>query len=218
MAKLRRHGPYIWVTWLTKLLVGENACEWASWFRAQHDGATWNRIPNSFNQTRWLMDHTAAVQTSRADLETQGYVTFTEHQNSFVLSGKTATLGGKPDVVALKDGSGVIVDIKTGKPRASDIAQVMTYMYAVPRALDSCNGVVFGGKVVYGDHEVEVPPEAVDRDFIASLVDLIHRLAEASPARRVPSTAECNFCEISREDCPDRATAPAGQASTTEDF
>ena len=218
MAERRRHGPYIWVTWLTKLLVGENSCEWASWFRAQHDGATWNRIPNSFDQTRWLMDHTAAVQMSRVDLEGHGYATFTEHQNSFVLSGKTATLGGKPDVVALKDGSGVIVDIKTGKPRASDVAQVMTYMYAVPRTLNLCKGVVFDGKVVYQDHEVEVPPEAVDRDFIASLVDLIHRLAEASPARRVPSVAECRFCEISREDCPDRAVAPAGQGGTTDDF
>ena len=30
MAVLRGGGPYIWVTWLTRLLVGENSCEWAA--------------------------------------------------------------------------------------------------------------------------------------------------------------------------------------------
>ena len=29
MAQVRRDGPYIWVTWLTRLLVGENPCEWS---------------------------------------------------------------------------------------------------------------------------------------------------------------------------------------------
>ena len=32
MAERRRDEPYIWVTWLTRLLVGENSCEWAVWF------------------------------------------------------------------------------------------------------------------------------------------------------------------------------------------
>ena len=26
MAQLRRDGPYMWVTWLTRLLVGESSC------------------------------------------------------------------------------------------------------------------------------------------------------------------------------------------------
>ena len=34
MALLRAGGPYIWVTWLTKLLSDENSCEWAAWFRS----------------------------------------------------------------------------------------------------------------------------------------------------------------------------------------
>ena len=40
---LRQDGPYIWVTWLTKLLVGENSCEWSAWFRAQHEGWSWEQ-------------------------------------------------------------------------------------------------------------------------------------------------------------------------------
>jgi len=35
MSVLRR-SPYIWVTWLTKLMAGEAQCEWASWFKAHH--------------------------------------------------------------------------------------------------------------------------------------------------------------------------------------
>ena len=35
---LLRDSPYIWATWLTKLLAGENSCEWAACFRSQHEG------------------------------------------------------------------------------------------------------------------------------------------------------------------------------------
>ena len=48
MAELRKHGPYIWVTWLTRLLAGENSCEWAAWFRAQHESWSWTRVPSGF--------------------------------------------------------------------------------------------------------------------------------------------------------------------------
>ena len=36
MAVLRNNGPYVWVTWLPRLLSGENTCEWANWFKTQH--------------------------------------------------------------------------------------------------------------------------------------------------------------------------------------
>ena len=45
MAQPRAAGPYVWVTWLSELLVGENPCEWGSWFKAQHDGSSWDKIP-----------------------------------------------------------------------------------------------------------------------------------------------------------------------------
>ena len=43
MAELRPNGPYIWITWLTKLLTGEHSCEWASWFKAHHETRSWRR-------------------------------------------------------------------------------------------------------------------------------------------------------------------------------
>ena len=38
MVQLRATGPYLWVTWLPRLLSGESSCEWASWFKAHHGG------------------------------------------------------------------------------------------------------------------------------------------------------------------------------------
>ena len=45
MAQLRQGGPYVWVTWLTKLLVGDASCEWAAWFKAQHESFSWDKGP-----------------------------------------------------------------------------------------------------------------------------------------------------------------------------
>ena len=216
MAELRKSGPYIWVTWLTKLLVGETSCEWAGWHRAHHIAAP-RRTSVSLEQSGWLLDHTAAVQDCRAALEAQDYTVTTEGQNSFTLRGKTAALGGKPDLMALKDGTALVVDAKTGKPRASDIAQVMLYMYAVPRALSRYRGMSFHGRVMYRDHEVDVPARAVDDQFIERATTLIRRLASKTEARRVPGAQECRWCEISEANCPERVVAEL-QEALTDDF
>ena len=58
--------------------------------------------------------------------------------------------------------------------------------------------------MAYTDHAVEIPPEAVDQEFVRSLSALVQRLGRDSPARRVPSAGECRFCDITRADCPER--------------
>ena len=45
MPQLRESGPYIWVSWIAKLLTGENSCEWAAWFKAQHETSSWGKTP-----------------------------------------------------------------------------------------------------------------------------------------------------------------------------
>ena len=100
MAELRRNGPYIWVTWLTRLLAGENSCEWATWFRAQHESWSWARVPSTFDLAGWQMAHTSGINENRRKWEEQGCEVFTEDQNAFVLKGRAATLGGKPDMIA----------------------------------------------------------------------------------------------------------------------
>ena len=72
---------------------------------------------------------------------------------------------------------------------------------------------------MYPDGNVGVSASAVDKRFIEDLGALIRRLASQTPARRVPSAAECRFCDITREDCPDRMEAEEERTGgNTADF
>ena len=69
MAELRPNGPYIWIAGLTKLMTGESSCEWAAWFKAHHETRSWAEMPDSFDQTRWQMEHSARVVEVRDQWE-----------------------------------------------------------------------------------------------------------------------------------------------------
>ena len=215
---IQRDIPYIWVTWLTKLLVGENSCEWAAWFRANHEGKSYDKAPSNFDATEWQLKHTELLTQVLAEIERDGRTVFTEGQNSFNLKGRTAILGGKPDLITVSGDLGTVLDAKTGEPSPSHHVQVMLYMYAVPRALHQYRGVTFEGKVIYPDHQDHIPSTAVDDTFINNFSNLIQRLASPNPARKVPSGMECKFCNITVADCPDRIEATDINIGDTEDF
>ena len=224
MAVRRSGKPYIWVTWLSKLLVGEQSCEWSPWFRSHHEGRSWDRAVRPADQgmptlAEWQMKHTAGIVDTRESLEQQGFAVFTENQNAFRLTGETAVLAGKPDLIALKEGTnGQVLDVKTGKPSPSHVAQVLVYMYAVPKGLPQYRGVCFDGAVVYPDDVVEIPAAAVDERFVANLAALIRRVGADAPARRVPSASECGMCDIPAADCMERAVGELADTADTVDF
>ena len=89
-----RQFPYIWTTWLPRLLTGENSCEWAIWFKA-HQGRT--RALSDFDQSQWLLNHTALLNEQKSRREANGHEVRVERQNSFQLRGRTATLAGRPN-------------------------------------------------------------------------------------------------------------------------
>ena len=149
MAQQRRSGPYIWATWLSKILAGDNVCCWGAWLQAHHEPASWDKAPGRFDQAQWMIRHSQALRTLASRLTAQGYQVTQEDQNAFRLRGRAATLAGKPDLVAPSGAAGSIVDVKTGKPRPSDVLQVRLYMWAVPRALEEHTGVLFDGLVAY---------------------------------------------------------------------
>ena len=215
MARAREH-PYIWATWLARLLAGEAHCDWAGWFRSHYQD--WVKPTSDFDSARWMMDHTALVKEARESREALGYQVFTEDQNSFTLRGKSATLAGKPDLIAVKGNDLVIVDAKTGRPNPAHSAQVMIYQYALPKALEQYRGIEFRGHVIYPDGNIQIPVSGLDRKFIDRLGALIRRLADENPARRVPSASECRWCDITREDCPERVEEIEATEGTTEDF
>ena len=199
---VKRSGPYIWVTWLSKLLVGEVSCEWTAWFKANHKQHA--KMPSTFDAVGWQMNHTELLARVWEELDDQGFQVLTEKQNSFNIRGSSgAMLGGRPDLVAMSEAGGTIYDVKTGQPKASDQAQVMIYMYALPH-WNRFRGMEFDGRVVYSDHEVPIPHGAVDDAFKERLFALIRRISSQDPGRKAPSFMECRFCEITSVDCPER--------------
>ncbi len=138
MPRLREH-PYIWATWLAKLLAGEAHCQWAGWFRAHYQDLA--RPPSDFDNAQWILNHTALVNRERESGESLGYTVYVENQNSFRPRGRYATLAGKPDLIAVKSADAVIIDAKTGRPSPHHAVQVMIYQYTVPLALAQYQGI-----------------------------------------------------------------------------
>lgn len=212
---VRRASPYVWTTWLSKLLVGDQSCEWATWFKTNHTG--FEKAPTSYDATGWRMAHTALLDRKYRQLIEAGQSVSMEGQNKFSLKGSCAMLGGKPDLIGL-NGTGTICDVKTGQPKPSDHAQVMIYMWAVPRALQRYQGMRFDGLVVYPDHEVRIPAESVDSAFVENLAGLIKRVSAEAPPRRVPSLDECRFCDLTSKDCTERVEVESEEMLTTAEF
>ena len=210
-----RERPYVWVTWLPRLLSGNHHCEWASWFKAQHQGVSRNRPPSTFDHTRWALNHSALLRTEQKRLEADGATVRVERQNQFRLIGWYATLSGMPDIVSLQDGKVVVHDVKSGEPHAYHAIQVMLYMWAFPLARREYFGLPISGRVVYDDHAVEIPPDAIDTTFVDRVADLIKRLADPEqPSPRTPSASECAYCDITAADCPDRIEEDAAEGET----
>ncbi len=202
--KEERESPFLWASWLTRLMSGENECEWAAWLKAHYMG--YQQVPSDFDSVAWKLEHTGMVSQVRAHLESEGKAVFTGELTRFGLRGSSATLSGMPDLIAVDGEKGAIYDIKTGQPRPSHQAQVLLYMYAIPLAFEEWRNGAFEGAVVYRDHEIRVARTLLDDAFKTSLFQLIGRLSAEEPARKAPSVSECRLCVISEEECPERTT------------
>ena len=63
----------------------------------------------------------------------------------------------------------------------------------------------FEGVVVYADgSEKRISADSVDDAFVARLAEFMRKMTSDMPPRRVPSMAECGWCELTTADCPDR--------------
>ena len=193
--------PFIWVTWLTKLMSGENQCWWASWFRSHY---SFNKLPSGFDLAKWTMEHNELLHRRKGELESEGFTVFIEEQNSFKLVGKSGiTLSGKPDIIAINDGEGTVEDCKTGNPKHSDQVQVLIYLLALPLANGRYKGLKLEGRLIYKNSSVDVHSSEIDgiREKFSKVVGTV---GGTEPASKVPSLGECRFCDISKVDCPER--------------
>jgi hypothetical protein len=74
-----RDGRFVWVTWLTRLMVGDVSCEWAPWFRSNF--SDYEKAPSDFDAMTWRIDHTRLLRELRMELEAAGARVLTEKQN-----------------------------------------------------------------------------------------------------------------------------------------
>lgn len=187
-----RNIPKTYVTWLSKLLSGDNACLFFAWFRSWH--SVFKKVPQDRDFTEWNINHTLHLHNLADRLEEQGCRVFLEGQNWFETQGKSShsIVNGKPDLIALNpDGSATIYDVKTGQPRASDEIQVKLYMFLLPLSEHlRWQGVSFDGCVVYADGtEKRTGADAITNEFKANVVTFMRRIVARKPAHHVPSAA-----------------------------
>jgi len=201
----KRSEPFIWVSWLTKVMAGEKQCEWASWFRSHY---IWEKLPSGLDVAKWTAEHAQLLRARRAALETEGFTVYAEDQNAFTLTGKTGIkVSGKPDIVAIRGQEAYVEDCKTGSPRHSDHFQVLVYMLSLPHVAGPWKGLKLNGRIIYGDTVVDVPASKIDTNLKELFRRTVLTIGGPEPARKTPSWGECRYCDISGADCPERMDA-----------
>ena len=211
-----RGSSYIWVTWISGLLAADKQCEWSAWFRAHFSG--FEKMPTDFNLAAWKAAHGEMVRARAEALKAEGCAVFVEDQNKFTLKGRAATLGGVPDLVAVREGEGLVVDCKSGKQRNSDAFQVLTYMRVLPITHAACKDVTLAGEVQYRDASLRIAPGQLTAELKGLIRGTIERVGSETPAAKVPSLSECRFCEITAADCPGRVDEEQSRAAVDHDL
>lgn len=210
----RRYGlSYVWVTWVTKVLAGEDSCAFAPWFKAHFK---FTKVDRGFDFVGWKASHAVMVAKRAAELEAEGWTVTLEDQNEFKWKGATAMLSGKADLVARRGNEMLVVDCKGGQPRDSDWWQVAIYLIALPRVwredthpllalVDPGPGpLTWRGEVCYADHRIAIAPAEVNEERRERLFAQLREVGSETAPRKVPSRRECSFCDISKGDCPER--------------
>jgi hypothetical protein len=200
-----RDTPYIWVTWVASLLSSDNHCEWAAWFRAHF---VHKKRVSEFNEIKWRAAHAEMVRARVASLNQEQYQVFMEAQNRFNLKGRAATLGGVPDIVAVRGDEARVVDCKGGQRKDSHHFQLLMYMMVLLLTHPACRGRSLVGELQYQDASVTIGAEQLTNELKALIRNVIQRVAGDAPLAKVPSVGECRFCPVTGRDCAERIDEP----------
>jgi CRISPR/Cas system-associated exonuclease Cas4 (RecB family) len=211
-----RGTPYVWVTWITSFLAQTDKCYWKPWYKSHFKYAKYVQPGDSdWDLASWTRTHDAMVNARAEKLKLEGYEVRVEEDNSFKLSGKNATLSGKPDVIGLRldKKHGKVIDSKSGKEKLEHIWQVLLYMFAMP--MTRLKGFTLEGEVEYPNKVVPVTTSMLDSAAVANISRVMNIIGSNAQPPRVPSRNECRYCDILR--CPDRFQEPEALGTVVGD-
>lgn len=196
-----RHNTYMHPSWLGKGVAGSSQCLFSLYAQANY------KLPSKdsdFDPQRYKIQHQALMMDTVKQLKADAYTVYVEGTNSFWVNmndGKAA-ISAQPDIVAIRGTEVLIIDCKTGKPKACDRAQVMLYMLLVPVVQLHGMSRIPEGRLVYRDYaSMDIPATEITEDFKTQLRDLVRTLKADVPPSPVPSVFECQWCRLS-DVCP----------------
>ena len=206
--------PTFWTTAIAKSLSGDQPCQLSTWI----GGRNKEQRPRTDTASLaiWKTNHTAQLTDTVNRLKAEGWKCSVE--SFFRVTGQHAVISGKADCIAQQtDKRPLIVDMKSGEPRDSDVVQVAIEMVMIPLAWGSPS-MSFDGKVIYKAHEVPVTP-AQAAELRPKIVGLLKKLGTMPRPEASPSLSACRFCEATDEACPDRFWPESNpQVAQTEAF
>lgn len=194
--------PSFHATTVAKLLVGDQPCYLEAWAKGH---LKYEKRPREDNGslTKWKADHTAALDVCRQSLTQSGWKLQVEQ--FYRLTGQSAILTGKPDVICQREGLRPVVgDVKTGEKRDSDTAQVQIYQVTIPLAWKSPD-MMFDGEVFYSRTGESVPLKWAEAEAIRPRIfALLRKLGTMEQPDPSPSEHSCRYCEIPESICSAR--------------
>ena len=196
MAKLRK-SPYIWATWLAKVMTGEITCQLQSWFQTQNQLT--EKQPSDFDLMGWKINHTKMLTELKEKLIGEKYKPIIEQGIRYKFPNSNIIISGKPDCITEKENEVTIYDCKTGNKKSSDQVQVMIYMYLLSK--NESHKKQSRGIVMYKDKKIEIPK--LPEDFEENFNFFVGILSSPKPPTKNPG-ADCRFCSITKNDCPKR--------------
>lgn len=203
--------PYLWVTWLTKVLGGDQ-CLFAPWFKAHFKYAKYELETEKLQE--WNRDHTALMREVRTELEENGWHVCGESENDFRLEGAVAIVAGKPDIIATMPGHVLVVDGKTGQPRESDWWQIAIYLFAIGKTCRDLTGELLGEVRYRSGRGITVRTEDITQPRVDEFVRVVKVVAGPTPPAPSPSRQECRRCNIGPADCSARVQEGQEAAAT----
>jgi hypothetical protein len=167
----------------------------------------YTKAPSDFQLATWTVEHNQYLDVLCKECGTKSLTYFKENQNNFTVRRGSMTIGGKPDLIVLEnDKNYTVYDVKTGQPRASDIIQVMLYMSFLPYSTSGrYRDKTINGCAVYKEGErTAIPSQSLDDNFRGQISHFLNILDAPTEPLKVPSFVECQYCDITSEDCSKR--------------